>query len=155
MAGWKDNAIMFWASTKVSDHGRSPLSMTSERIGNDVRTANGTLRRHHVAKKRSWSVSWEMIPSTNAVGGLNTVDDGMSGEEIEEFYNDNDGSFRLILRRGSAVDTAAPTPAESALPYEDADFYICNVMFKSFSKETVKRGPVTDYWSIDVTLEEV
>lgn len=155
MSGWKDNAIMAWDGDMVTDHGRGPLNMTVERVGTDKRMADGTLRRQYVGVKRSWSATWENIPSTNTVvGGYATVDGGLSGEEIETFYRNTPGAFRLLLRRGSAIDTATPNPSESALPYEDEDFYVVNVMFTDFSKEVRKRGQV-DFWSISVTMEEV
>ena len=155
MSGWQDNAIMFWGGTKVTDHGRSPLSMSTERIGTDTRMANGTLRRHQVSKKRTWSVSWEMIPSTNAVGSLNTVDGGMCGNDIEGFYDTTDGSFVLTLRRGSAINKISPTSDPNELPFKDDDFDICMVMITEFNKEIIKRGPKTDFWSLDITLAEV
>lgn len=155
MAGWKDNAIMSWAGTKVTDHGRQALSESVERVGMDKRMADGTLRRMHVSNKRTWNVSWDNLPSVNTVtGGYKTVDGGMSGDDIENFYYANPGKFRMVLRRGSAKDVVTPNPAESALPYEDANFYIVNVMFTEFSKEVRKRGTV-DFWNISVTLEEV
>lgn len=155
MAGWKDNAIMTWAGTKVTDHGRQPLSESTERFGTDKRMVDGTLRRQFVSIKRKWSVNWENIPSVNsATNGIKTVDGGMSGDDIENFYYANPGKFRMILRRGSAIDLTAPNPAESALPYEDANFYIVNVMLTDFNKEVSKRG-IVDLWNVSVTLEEV
>lgn len=155
MAGWKDNAIMEWAGTKVTDHGRGPLSQTIERIGTDRRMADGTLRRHHIASKRMWSVRWDSLPSTNSVtAGFKTADGGMAGEDIEAFYFANAGKFRMVLRRGSAIDLPTPTPAETELPYEDDNFYIVNVMLTEFSKEIVKRG-IVDIWAASVGLEEV
>jgi hypothetical protein len=155
MAGWKDNAIMTWAGTKVTDHGRQPLSESVERFGTDKRMADGTLRRMHTASKRTWAVTWDNIPSTNTVvTGYKTVDAGMSGEQIEDFYFANPGKFRLVLRRGSAKDIATPNPLESALHYEDANFYVVNVMITEFSKEVRKRGAV-DFWNMSVTLEEI
>lgn len=157
MAGWKDNAIMSWDGQKVTDHGRSPLSEETERIGTDKRMADGTLRRQNIAIKRRWSVSWTNLPSTNsAVGGMATADGGMAGEDIEQFYNDPayQGKFRMVLRRGSAIDLAEPNPAESSLPYEDDNFYITNVMITGFSKEVNKRG-ASDLWNASVNLEEV
>lgn len=155
MAGWKDNAIMTWAGTKVTDHGRQPLSETVTRIGTDKRMADGTLRRQHIKLKRTWTVSWENLPSINPAGNAyKTVDGGMSGKDIENFYYATPGKFRMVLRRGSAKDVATPNPAESALPYEDANFYVVNVMLTEFSKEVRKRGSV-DFWSINITLEEI
>ena len=155
MAGWKDNAIMTWAGTKVTDHGRASLSESTERFGIDRRMADGTLRRQFVGIKRKWSVSWDNLPSTNsASNGFKTADGGMAGEDIEQFYFETPGKFRMVLRRGSAINLATPNPAESALPYEDDNFYIVNVMLTDFNKEVRKRG-VVDLWNVSVTLEEV
>lgn len=155
MAGWKDNAIMSWDGTKVTDHGRSPLSESNERIGTDKRMADGTLRRQYVNVKRKWSTSWDNLPSTNSVvTGFKTADGGMAGEDMEQFYYANHGVFRLVLRRGSAINLATPNPVDSALPYEDNNFYIANVMLTEFNKEVAKRGLV-DLWTASVSIEEV
>lgn len=156
MAGWKDNAIMTWAGTKVTDHGRSPLGESTERIGMDKRMSDGTLRRQYIGVKRQWSVSWDNLPSTNAVtGGFKTADGGMAGEDIEAFYFTTPGKFRMVLRRGSAIDTATPAAASTAgAKYEDDNFYGIDVMLTDFSKEVRKRGMV-DLWSVSVTLQEV
>lgn len=155
MAGWKDNAAMWWSGNKITDHGRASLNMKSERIGTDKRMADGTLRRFHIGLKRSWDVSWDNLPSTNTVTlGYKTADGGWSGEQIETFYRTTPGKFRMVLRRGSALNLSNPNPAESALPYEDQNFYVCNVMITDFSKEVIRRGTV-DFWNVSVTLEEV
>lgn len=146
---------MTWDGNKVSDHGRSSLNEDSERIGMDKRMADGTLRRQFVGIKRKWSVSWDNLPSTNsATNSLKTADGGMAGEDIEQFYFATPGKFRMVLRRGSAIDQDPPILVESALPYEDDDFYIVNVMLTDFNKEVRKRG-VVDLWNVSVTLEEV
>lgn len=152
---------MSWRSpagtiVKVSDHGRSALSEDWERIETKTRMADGTLRRYSVAKKRIWSCSWTNLPSTNLIAnGFHTVDSGMAGEDIETWVNTVDVPFRMILRRGSARDLATPNPAEGLLPYQDANFYIVNVMITDFDKEVVKRGKLADLWDISITLEEV
>lgn len=138
---WTDNAIMFWhdgiSFKKVTDHKRSPLSVSIERIEKKQRMANGTLRRYTVAKKRTWATSWDMIPSTNTKSnGLKTVDGGLSGEQIESFHNSTNGAFQMQLRRG------------------DGTVETVTVMISDFSKEVVKRG-VVDFWNLNVTLEEV
>jgi hypothetical protein len=156
MADWTNNTIMTWNSNKITDHGRQPLNMSTERIGTDKRMADGTLRRQHVAVKRSWTVSWENIPSTNEIlTGYKTVDGGWSGEQMEAFYHTTPGVFRMVLRRGSASGLSVPTGASTlGPPFEDDNFYGVNVMFTEFSKEVTKRGTV-DFWNINVTLEEV
>lgn len=159
---WTNNTIMTWAGIKVSDHGRTALVQANENIATDKRMANGTLRRQFIRTKRTWSCSWENIPSSNVTpaglpagfGLIKTVDGGMSGEEMEAFWKANPGKFRLVVRRGKASGIAVPNPAESALPYEDTNFYIANVMITDFSKEVRKRGYV-DLWAVNVSLEEV
>ncbi len=158
--GWTTNSIMSWRNAagtvvRLSDHNRSPLSEDYERIETLTRMADGTLRRYSVAKKRTWTVSWELLPSSNSIsGGMKTADLGMAGEDIEAWHKSTDGAFRMILRRGSAKDITTPNPAEGLLPYEDANFYICNVMITQFDKSVAKRGRV-DLWDCSVTLEEI
>lgn len=157
---WKDNAIMFWADEngdfqKISDHGRSPLSESYERIEQKTRMADGTLRRYTVAKKRTWTTSWSNLPSTNASAGMKTVDGGWSGKQMENYFQEQDGPFLMVLRNGSAINKTLPTlPASTVYPYENDDFYIARVMFSDFSKDVTKRG-ASDLWEVNVTLEEV
>lgn len=152
---WKNNPIMTWDGQKVSDHGRAALNQDIERIGADRRMADGTLRRMHKTIKRTWSTSWENLPSTNtAVRGMKTADGGMSGSQMETFFNTHPGKFRMILRRGSAINKTPPTVTDAQLPFENDDFYIVNVMLTEFGKEVQKRG-ASDLWSVNVTLEEV
>lgn len=156
---WKENALMWWQIGnnlhKISDHNRSPLQESYERIENKTRMANGTLRRYSVAKKRTWSVSWELLPSHWGNTSLKTVDNGLYGASLETIHNGIDSPFRMILRRGSARGLAMPQPGEASLPWQDANFYVANVMITDFSKEVVKRGPKVDLWNLDITLEEV
>lgn len=159
MSGWKDNAIMFWQDSngnflKVTDHGRSPLSESIERIERKARMADGTLRRYTVAKKRTWSASWTNLPSNNGSAGMQTVDGGLDGRNMEWFYNVNDGAFLMMLRSGSAINKPMPSLTGKTFPWSDEDFYIARVMLSDFSKEIVKRG-ATDLWEVSITLEEV
>jgi len=157
---WKDNSLI-WLRTgentyeKLSDHNRSPLSEDPERIENKKRMADGTLRRYSVVKKRTFSCSWDMLPSSNSIsGGLQTVDGGMAGEDLERIYNTINSPMRMVMRRGSAIGLTTPNPTDAQLPFSDDNFYICNVMISDFSKEVVKRGKV-DLWNVSLTLEEV
>jgi len=139
---WTDNAAMFWNQNgtfrKITDHKRSPLTVSIERIENKQRMVDGTLRRYTVAKKRTWSASWDMLPSKNGVAGyLSTADGGWAGQDIEAFHNSTDGAFQMQLRRG------------------DGTVETVNVMIADFSKEIVKRGPGIDFWNLSITLEEV
>lgn len=140
---WFDNAIMFWhdgtAFRKITDHSRSPLAVSVERFERADRMVDATMRRYSVAKKRSWSTSWEMLPSTNlgGTGSISTVDGGYAGEDIESFHDDHDGAFQMQLRGG------------------DGTVETVTVMITDFTKEVVKRGPNVDFWSLSITLTEV
>ena len=132
---------MYWddgvAFKQVTDHNRSSLSVSYERIENKQRMADGTLRRYTVAKKRSFQLSWEMLPSRTAPGGNNTVDGGLNGEQIEEFHDAHDNAFDAKIMDGQGGEE------------------IVTVMITDFSKEIVKRSQYVDYWTLDITLEEV
>jgi hypothetical protein len=152
---WQANAIIYssidngTSYQKWSDHNRAPLDISLERFERANRMANGTLRRYSVAKKRTFTISWEMFPSKitpSYLGrtGVGTVDGGYAGEDIQNLYNTQDGSFKIKLRKG---DDEAKTST-------DATLEVVNVMFTDFSKSIVKRG-VVDFWSLSVTLEEV
>jgi hypothetical protein len=152
---WTDNAIMFWSSdggttwNKITDHNRSAMSVNVERIENKGRMTDGTLRRYSVGKKRTFQCSWTMLPakrntSYNGKTALTTVDNGWAGEEIENFHNTVDGVFKLKLRKGQDEAKAA----------NDGTIETFNVMIADFSKDIEKRG-IVDFWSLDITLEEV
>lgn len=152
---WKDNAIMYWSSdngstwNKITDHNREPLSITIERIERKNRMADGTLRRYTVAKKRTFTVSWSMLPSKrNSVyggkTGVTTVDGGWAGEDIENFHNTVNGSFKMKLRKGT----------DEAKAITDGTIEIVTVMISDYSRDVERRG-VVDFWNVNITLEEV
>jgi hypothetical protein len=139
---WTDNSAMFWYDgtqyRKITDHGRAALAVSVERIDKEQRMVDGTLRRYTVAKKRSWSTSWENLPSKNGVSGtMGTADGGYAGEDIEAFHNTHDAEFNMQLRKG------------------DGTIEVVTVMITDFSKDIVKRGPGIDLWNLSVTLKEV
>lgn len=151
---WTDNSIVFWSTdgtvwNKITDHNREPLSISVERFENKKRMVDSTLRRYTVNKKRTFRLSWSMLPSKRnaSYGGkiaLTTVDGGWAGEDIESFHNLNDGMFYMKIRKG----------ADEAKAITDGTIETVQVMITDFSKDIEKRG-VVDLWSLDITLEEV
>lgn len=125
-------ALMEWDGNKITDHNRSELGISVERIENSRRMANGTLRKYVIADKKTFSVSWANVPDKR----LYTVDGYWGGRDIENFYNNLSGPFILRLFDGSGK-------IESF-----------NVMMVSFSKSISKRGAF-DFWQVDVEMEEV
>ena len=47
----------------LSDHNRSPIDFSYERIESRQRTVNGRMRSYHVADKLKINLSWQMLPS--------------------------------------------------------------------------------------------
>lgn len=144
--GWQTNSIMEWwdsrvnAWVKISDHGRSPLSIDQERNEKKQRMADGTLRIYLVSSKRTFTCSWENLPSE----ATSFLANGQSGKWMEGFYNAQRGSFKIRLRAGKDRNNTTGTGLEEV-----------TVVLTDFSKEVSKRGPAFDLWNIDVTLEEV
>ena len=125
--------IMKWDNTYVSDHGRSALTITPQRIEVSDRMADGTLRKYYVVDKKEFSCSWEDIPSASS----KTVDKRMGGKAMEDFYYSTPGAFPLVVTNGDGVENTY------------------SVMFTEFNKEIKKRSSQGDLYSISVTMEEV
>ena len=116
----------------LSDHNRGELNIDYERIETKQRMANGTMRKYVVADKRTFSVSWELLPD----GTSDTVDGKWGGDAIKSFYDANAGAFTLTIM------------------YDNGDDEDVEVMFSDFNYSVAKRG-IYNFWNVDVTLEEV
>lgn len=126
-------SIMQWNGNKITEHNRSELDVTTERIKSSTRMANGTLREWVVATKRTFSASWDLVPADTA----KTVDAAWGGKAMETFYNTTTGPFTLLITNG------------------DGSTQSYTVVFQDFDKNIVSRGGTTDAWNVSVTLEEV
>lgn len=133
---WKDNTIMLWDGQKVSDHGRSELGVQYENIEAKERMIDGTMRRNLVATKRTFSTSWENLPS-KTIGEYGPLDGGMSGEEMKIFVDEAEDPIWVTLRDGAGTE-------EMVYAFIDA-----------FTWDITKRGQNIDLWNVSVTLIEV
>lgn len=129
---FEKGALMQWNNNKISDHNRSKLGVSVDRIENPKRMANGTRRTYIVADKRNFSVSWSDLPHAASY----TVDGFWGGQEIENWYATQTGSFVLKLTDGAGAVQQF------------------NVMMTSFEKSVTKRG-FYDFWDVDIELTEV
>jgi hypothetical protein len=116
----------------LSEHARTPLAVSIERIENTTRMANGSLRKWWIADKRTFSTSWEGLPHTSTF----TVDGKWGGAEMETFFNANWGDCWAQIREPSGSTT------------------VYAVVIKSFGKTVTKRGRY-EFWDIDLALEEI
>jgi hypothetical protein len=142
----------------LSDHNRSELSFSSERIQNRQRMINGNMRAYNIADKITLSTSWQMLPSRSfkqyprfdengqpyTTGQEKyTVDGGAGGLDLLNWYNNNQGPFWVFL----SYDQYQNEPKYSQ---------IIQMYIKDFSYSVVKRsGASKDLWNISVALEEV
>jgi len=126
---------------KVSEHNRSPLEISIERLESITRTSNGTLRKNHIADKRSFSTSWEMLPSYRSL----TVDGGWGAEDLREFYLSDDGKKTFNIR----INLAKTGSDQSSSGYESYTVSLSNCSFS-----VLKRG-LQPHWSVSLTMDEV
>lgn len=118
---------------KLTDHNRSEITVSLERIENRKRMADGTMRTFVVATKRNWKVTWNTVP----VNDNQTVDGFWGAGSIKAFYDTTLGSFQLILTDGQNVTETV------------------TVMFDNFGYKLNKRSKYTDLYDIDMALVEV
>jgi hypothetical protein len=137
----------------LSEHNRSPISLTINRIENVNRMANGTMRKYFVAEKRSISVSWEMLPSFSNL----TVDGKYGAIDIKDFYSSSIGrsSFKVKLKYGKSKSS-------SLIDRYENNGYL-EMMFNSeCTFELIKRNvkdrdsdPAQELWNVSLSMVEV
>jgi hypothetical protein len=125
----------------VSEHNRSAFELTPERIEKVVRTANGTLRKNHIADKRKFQLSWDMLPSYRTL----TVDGGWGAEDIRSFYFSDEGKQSFNIR----VNLAKTGSDQSSSGFESYSVVISGCSFT-----VVKRG-LQPHWNVSLSLDEV
>lgn len=128
----KDAALRF-DTQFVSDHNRSPLAISYERLENQVRTQRGGMRKYFRADKRSISCSWENLPENDN----HTVDAGMGAQELRDFYEDNTGAFQVTVTYDTGVTETF------------------TMVFGDFSLELTSRRGEVNFYSANLSLVEV
>lgn len=149
----------------LTDHNRSEISLTNNRLENRLRTINGTMRSYHTADKLNLSVSWNMVPSRSYASdpaydpngvytGASeeyTADGGAGGVEMLEWYENHSGPFYVYL----AYDKYTNFDTNK---YEHLNQYsqVLHMYFASFDYSISKRGSTNhDLWNVTMSLEEV
>lgn len=158
----------------LSDHNRSEMSFSPQRIEQRQRTINGRMRSYHIADKMTISFSWNLLPSRSffQVADFNdetgkspyqnnlqefTADGGAGGVQILDWYNSHSGPFWMYL----AYDKYSNFTTDGEIDnnsYAHLGQYneVIQVYFSSFNYSVVKRGGNNfDLWNISVSLEEV
>jgi hypothetical protein len=126
---------------KVTEHNRSDLSVSIERIEKVSRTSDGTLRKNYIADKRSFSASWAMLPSYRTL----TVDGAWGAEDLRSFYLGDEGKSSFRIR----INLAKNGTDQTSSGYEEY-----TVVFGGCNFSVVKRG-LQPHWNVSIELEEV
>jgi hypothetical protein len=126
---------------KVTEHNRSSLELSTERIEKIVRTSNGTLRKNHIADKRKFQLSWDMLPSYRTL----TVDGGWGAEDLRSFYFGDEGKQSFNIRVNLA---------KTGLDQSTSGFESYTVIISSCNFTVVKRG-LQPHWNVSLSLDEV
>lgn len=153
----------------LSDHNRSEINISTQRIESRKRTINGRMRSYHIADKLGFSFSWTNLPSraynTKAMfessglsdlkGSTNeyTADGGAGGVEVLDWYNNHQGPFWMFLSYDKYSNFG-----KDAEDFNHLNQYneIVQVYFSNLDYSIVKRGGSNhDLWNISVSLEEV
>jgi len=157
----------------LSDHNRSTISASKQRIETRNRMVNGMMRSYHTADKLNLSTSWSRLPSRsyafapeyNSDGILQpltpggsvyaeeyTADGGVGGAELLGWYESHPGPFWVF----ASYDKLGK---DSLNRYTS----VMQMYFSGFDYEIEKRGQAWssgnasgfDMWNINMSLEEV
>lgn len=136
----------------LSDDNRSNVQISLERIEYKKRMINGRMRSYYVADKKSFSVSWQDLPtSASAVSEYRIPTTNRSkiasAKQMLDWYEDHPGSFYLTLVYDNN-ESSESVPLKYRLEYY-------NVFFESFSYSIRRRGAQHDFWDLSMTLVEV
>ena len=150
----------------LSDHNRSEIRFSCQRIENRKRMINGTMRSYHIADKLNISWSWDMLPSRSfnkdpmfdSSGKVSasatidyTADGGAGGREILSWYQNHPGAFYMLL----SYDTYDGIPNTDQYNQLSKYNQIIPVYFSGFDYNVQKRGGTNhDMWNISIQLEE-
>jgi hypothetical protein len=159
----------------LSDDNRSPIKMGTTRIEKRERMINGRMRSYHIADKLTIDVSWDMLPSRayyqdpnfitdtssanegkslyyKSPSGEFTSDGGAGGVELLDWYENHTGPFWVYLAYDKYSEFGKNDSAYGHLSQYNQ---VVEMYFASFDYTIEKRGGTHDFWTVNVTLEEV
>jgi hypothetical protein len=126
---------------KTSEHNRSEFTINPQRIEKVQRMSNGTLRKFFIADKKTFTVSWDMLPHTSAL----TVDGGWGASDLRSFYEGSGGQGTFNIK----VNLATDGTNQSSSGFEEYTVSITNASFI-----VLKRG-IEPHWNVSLSMEQV
>lgn len=126
---------------KVSEHNRSEFTINPQRIEKVQRMSNGSLRKFWVADKKTFSLSWDMLPHSTSL----TVDGGWGAKDLRDFYYSAAGQGTFDIK----VNLATNGTDQSSSGFEEYTVSITNASFV-----ILKRG-IEPHWNVSLSMEQV
>ena len=139
----KDSENVF---RRVTEHNRQEFSLGNNRLEQSVRMANGTLRKYVVADKKTFNLSWTMLPSYRNL----TVDGAWAAEDLKTFYESQAGQKQFDIKINSSFSST--TIENEALSIDNINTF--TVVFTNCNFSIIKRGLQT-FWNVDISMEQV
>lgn len=136
----------------LTDDNRSDLQVGIQRIEYKKRMINGRMRSYHVADKKSFSLSWNNLPSDSSYISENRTSPTSNwgaGKDIVSWHKNHPDSFYLMLVYDSPLPEGTGT---IPLKYK---VEIYNVFFESVTYNIKTRGSLFDHWDVSVSMVEV
>lgn len=117
----------------LTDHNRSEITINNQRIVTDIRTQFGELRRYYRADKKSFNVTWTMIPQNFEY----TVDANLGAEDMRDLFQSKKGAvdLKIYFDFGDELDYKA--------------------VITDFSLTLIKRWDEYKFYDCSLTMEEV
>ena len=126
---------------KVSEHNRSEFNIDPQRIEKVQRMSNGSLRKFWVADKKTFSLSWDMLPHSTAL----TVDGGWGAKDLRDFYYGVGGQGTFDIK----VNLATNGTDQSSSGFEEYTVSITNASF------AIQKRGIEPHWSVSLSMEQV
>jgi len=111
LSGALSDAILSINGQLITDHNRSELSITTDRIETRNRMANGTLRVNHIANKMRIATSWDMVPSSD----IKTVDGNRGAEYLRALYDQLCGQPVTVIITSKSLGSSGTQKAISTI----------------------------------------
>lgn len=126
----------------LSDHLRSPLSITYDIISKSERMADGTMRQYVVSKKQLFSCQWSMLPTIRG----QVADGNADANDMKDYYD-----LYMFKPLTMTLYNARNHTERTGLGYTKT----YNVLWTNASFEVVKRFKDFDYWNVSADFTEI
>jgi hypothetical protein len=134
---------------KLSEHNRAPMTLSTNRIEQVKRMANGFARKYFVADKKQISLSWNMLPSFSTY----TIDGGYGALDLKAFYEGSAAQATGSLSGHATFDVSVKYGGVTevfTMYFTQCSFDLVKRNVKQKSGDTAQ-----EYWDVSITMDEV